>query len=121
MSGQSNSSPRHTFKATKEALLDLYQHSVEVRVWNSRDKLSARARYDQPRAVRLPATAARKGRGSGAESGDERGASARPASFLIVNHSEVCSMCVLCRAIPVPVCICLYSLYTCRVRSCNTA
>ena len=68
---------------------------MEVRVWNARDKLSARARYDQPRAVRLPAAAAaRKGRGSGAESGDDGGASARPAHFMVINHSEVRSMCV---------------------------
>jgi len=48
-------SPRHTFKVTRPLLLELYDHVMEVRVWNTKDKLSARARYDRPKAFRLPA------------------------------------------------------------------
>ena len=40
---------------TRSLLLELYDHIVEVRVWNTKDKLSARARYDRPKALRLPA------------------------------------------------------------------
>ncbi len=35
--------------------MDLHQHVLEVRIWNSKDKLSARARFDRPKAFRLPA------------------------------------------------------------------
>lgn len=48
-------SPRHTFKVTRPLLLELYDHVMEVRVWNTKDKLSARARYDRPKAFRLSA------------------------------------------------------------------
>ena len=41
-------------------LLDLYNHVLEVRVWNTKTKLSARARYDRPKAFRLPAPTARR-------------------------------------------------------------
>ena len=40
---------------TRESLLKLHSHTVEVKLWNSVDKLSARARYDRPKAFRLPA------------------------------------------------------------------
>lgn len=39
----------------KALLLDLHQHTLEVKVWNAKDKLSARARFDRPKAFRLPA------------------------------------------------------------------
>ena len=86
-----SSSLRHTFKVTKEALLDLYHHTMEVRVWNSKDKLSARARYDQPKAFRLPATASKNEQHIGVESGDEGRTSPRPAYFVVINHTEVSS------------------------------
>lgn len=38
-----------------ESLLDLYDHTLKVRLWNSHEKLSARAKYDRPKAFRLPA------------------------------------------------------------------
>ena len=45
---------RHTFPVSEELLLQLYDHTMEVRLWNSREKLAPRARFDRPRAFRLP-------------------------------------------------------------------
>ena len=98
--------PRHTFKVNRDILLNLYQHTLEVRVWNSKEKLSARARYDRPKAFRLSAPPRRKRDKSTqhSEAGkDEKGESqskeedpddhelanaGRPLRFLIVNHSS---------------------------------
>ncbi|PIK55243.1 hypothetical protein BSL78_07839 [Apostichopus japonicus] len=44
----------HTLKVTKELLLKLFDHTLELRIWESRDKVSARARFDRPKAFRLP-------------------------------------------------------------------
>ena len=46
---------RHSFPVSEELLLQLYDHTMEVRLWNSREKLAPRARFDRPRAFRLPA------------------------------------------------------------------
>ena len=40
---------------TEDLLLALYDHTLEVRLWNSKEKLAPRARFDRPRAFRLPA------------------------------------------------------------------
>ena len=40
---------------TKEVLLNIFDHSLELRIWDSKDKVSARARFDRPKAFRLPA------------------------------------------------------------------
>ena len=40
---------------TKDLLLQLYDHTLEVRLWDSREKLAPRARFDRPLAFRLPA------------------------------------------------------------------
>lgn len=40
---------------TKELLLNIFGHSLELRIWDSKDKVSARARFDRPKAFRLPA------------------------------------------------------------------
>ncbi|CAI8036981.1 Uncharacterized protein FLJ43738 [Geodia barretti] len=45
---------KHTFPVSEELLLQLYDHTMEVRLWNSREKLAPRARFDRPRAFRLP-------------------------------------------------------------------
>jgi hypothetical protein len=45
---------KHTFPVSEELLLQLYDHTMEVRLWNSREKLAPRARFDRPRAYRLP-------------------------------------------------------------------
>ena len=40
---------------TRELLLNIFNHSLELRIWDSKDKVSARARFDRPKAFRLPA------------------------------------------------------------------
>ena len=40
---------------TNELLLNIFEHSLELRIWDSKDKVSARARFDRPKAFRLPA------------------------------------------------------------------
>lgn len=45
----------HNLTLTLKSLLDLYDHTLKVRLWNNHDKLSARAKYDRPKAFRLPA------------------------------------------------------------------
>ena len=44
---------------TEESLLKLYDHTLEVRLWNSKEKLAPRARFDRPKAFRLPVPPAR--------------------------------------------------------------
>ncbi|XP_022081512.1 uncharacterized protein LOC110974284 [Acanthaster planci] len=44
----------HTLKVTKELLLKLFNHTLELRIWDSKDKVSSRARFDRPKAFRLP-------------------------------------------------------------------
>ena len=39
---------------TKDVLLKLYDHTLELRVWDTKDKCSTRARFDRPKAFRLP-------------------------------------------------------------------
>ena len=41
---------------TKNFLLDLYNHVFHLRIWDGKNKVSPRARFDQPKAFRLPAT-----------------------------------------------------------------
>ena len=65
---------RHKMKVTRESLLNLHSHIVEVKLWNSVDKLSARARYDRPKAFRLPAM---KTKGSNQLLGESAGLTSR--------------------------------------------
>ncbi|RUS70710.1 hypothetical protein EGW08_021530 [Elysia chlorotica] len=44
----------HTITVTKELLLRMFNHTVELRVWDTKDKCSTRARFDRPKAFRLP-------------------------------------------------------------------
>ena len=41
---------------TDEILEKLTTHTMELRIWDTRDKLSAKARFDRPKAFRLPQT-----------------------------------------------------------------
>ena len=43
-------------KVNKNTLLDLYDHVFHLRIWDSKHKVSPRARFDQPKAFRLPAS-----------------------------------------------------------------
>lgn len=45
---------RHKFKVNKSFLLGLHTHVLEVQLWTLPSKISARARYDRPKAFRLP-------------------------------------------------------------------
>ena len=80
---------------SKSLLLGLYDHTLEVRVWNSKSKLSARARYDRPKAFRLPAPTAKKTADETEEQGWEReGGEApplvrRPSKLPVVSHDRV--------------------------------
>lgn len=44
----------HKIALTMDSLLELYNHTFCAHLWNSPDKVSARARYDRPKAFRLP-------------------------------------------------------------------
>nr|XP_006825129.1 PREDICTED: uncharacterized protein LOC100373146 [Saccoglossus kowalevskii] len=44
----------HTVTVTKELLLKLFNHTLELRIWDSKDKVSSKARFDRPKAFRLP-------------------------------------------------------------------
>ncbi|XP_066284865.1 uncharacterized protein [Branchiostoma lanceolatum] len=44
----------HKITVTKETLLKLYRHELKLRIWDSKDKVSPRARFDRPKAFRLP-------------------------------------------------------------------
>ncbi len=44
----------HTIYVTEEILSKLTNHVIELRIWDTRDKLSAKARFDRPKAFRLP-------------------------------------------------------------------
>ena len=39
---------------TKDLLLRLYDHTLELKIWDSKDRVSPRARFDRPKAFRLP-------------------------------------------------------------------
>lgn len=47
----------HKLALTLDSLLELYNHTLTVRLWNTVDKVSARVRYDRPKAFRLPVSA----------------------------------------------------------------
>ncbi|CAH1783576.1 unnamed protein product [Owenia fusiformis] len=44
----------HTIDVTHDMLLKLYRHNLELRIWDTKDKVSTRARFDRPKAFRLP-------------------------------------------------------------------
>ena len=46
----------HTATITKDVLLGLFSHSMELKIWDTKDKVSPRARFDRPKAFRIPAS-----------------------------------------------------------------
>ena len=46
----------HTVTITKDVLLGLFGHSMELKIWDTKDKVSPRARFDRPKAFRIPAS-----------------------------------------------------------------
>lgn len=47
-------SHKHVVDVNKALLLDLFSHSVNVRFWDTKDKVSVRAKFDRPKVFRLP-------------------------------------------------------------------
>jgi len=43
-------------RITQDVLLKLFNHQFELKVWDTKDKVSAKARFDRPKAFRLPQT-----------------------------------------------------------------
>ena len=80
---------------SKPLLLDLYNHTLEVRVWNSKSKLSARARYDRPKAFRLPAPTTKRSTLSDSDEQEREGEAnrpplvRRPSKLPVVSHDRV--------------------------------
>ena len=44
----------HKISLSLESLYELYDHTLTVQLWNRKEKISARAKYDRPKAFRLP-------------------------------------------------------------------
>ncbi|XP_064632936.1 uncharacterized protein LOC135491169 isoform X2 [Lineus longissimus] len=44
----------HNVVVTDELLCELYKHRLELRIWDTKEKCSTRARFDRPKAFRLP-------------------------------------------------------------------
>ncbi|XP_067683346.1 uncharacterized protein [Haliotis asinina] len=44
----------HIVTVTTDVLLKMFNHKIELRVWDTKDKVSTRARFDRPKAFRLP-------------------------------------------------------------------
>lgn len=74
---------------SKSLLLELYNHELEVKVWNTKTKLSARARYDRPKAFRLPAPAPKKAHSDSEDGGTPERTVKRPAKLPVVSHDRV--------------------------------
>ncbi len=85
---------RHTFKVNKDQLLAIYNHVLEVRVWNTKFKLSPKAKYDRPKAFRVPVKRINsKGEAStDLDSKDVPGIIQRPSKFSVVYHDQVRKM-----------------------------
>ena len=46
----------HTVPVTTQLLLQLFSHNMDLKIWDTKDKVSPRARFDRPKAFRLPAS-----------------------------------------------------------------
>eukprot|EP00795_Rhopilema_esculentum_P002461 gene2461-18118_t len=44
----------HKIKVTKDVLLKMFNHSLELKIWDSKERVSPRARFDRPKAFKLP-------------------------------------------------------------------
>lgn len=71
---------RHKIQVDHELLHALFDHTLQVRVWNTKSKLSPRARFDRPKAFRLPVPDPGE---SVAENTDSR-----PAKLPLVLHDQ---------------------------------
>ena len=59
----------------------LFDHTLEVRVWNTKSKLSPRAKFDRPKAFRLPIS-------DPTLQGDPQNMDSQPAKFPVVSHDH---------------------------------
>ena len=41
-------------KVTKDILLRMFSHTLELKMWDTKDRVSPRARFDRPKAFKLP-------------------------------------------------------------------
>ncbi|KAL5013481.1 hypothetical protein ScPMuIL_007751 [Solemya velum] len=46
----------HTLVVTSDLLLKLFNHSLELRIWDTKDKVGTRARFDRPKLFKIPQT-----------------------------------------------------------------
>ena len=75
--------------------MNIYKHSINFRVWNNKDRFYAKAKYDRPKAFRLPnedryTSLSDRAVGSGGEGQDCEGVSSgsrRPRKLSSVLHS----------------------------------
>ena len=44
----------HKIRVTREVLLKMFNHSMELKMWDAKEKVSPRARFDRPKAFKLP-------------------------------------------------------------------
>eukprot|EP00731_Ephydatia_muelleri_P003276 Em0001g3276a len=71
---------RHKLKVDHALLHALFDHTLQVRVWNTKSKLSPRARFDRPKAFRLPIP--------DPVQGEPQNTDSRPAKFPVVSHDQ---------------------------------
>ena len=48
------SSYSHKVRITKDVLLKMFNHSLELKIWDAKERVSPRARFDRPKAFKLP-------------------------------------------------------------------
>ena len=51
---QYSSTSSQKVRVTQDVLLKMFQHTFELKLWDTKDKVSAKARFDRPKAFRLP-------------------------------------------------------------------
>lgn len=74
---------------TLESLLDLYEHTLTIRLWNTSDKLAPRARFDRPKAFRLPVPTKHGNAEESQDSDGLIGGGARPSHLPNVLHDAI--------------------------------
>ncbi|KAL4225876.1 hypothetical protein ACF0H5_013865 [Mactra antiquata] len=45
---------KHKLYVTKDLLLQMYKHTLELRIWDTKDKVGTRAKFDRPKLFKLP-------------------------------------------------------------------
>lgn len=68
---------------TRELLIKMSSHKITFRLWDTKDRVSPKARYDRPKAFRLP-------QGGKVEDPDQRGVLIAPTNV----YKKVSSMII---------------------------